>query len=184
VVFTVSVTSNPDATLDSVVAALAVLGITAGNFSSTQVVSVSFGGEADLHQLWAFTLPAPLSKLKDTISSLTSLQQTIAQKNAGLSMTFHVQGTQASPQPCSTPDLVSDARAQAQKLANAAGLSIGPVIGISDAGSSSLTAVAANRIPTPLAGDFSTFLVNTPLFAIAPIPPFNCSLVVQFRMLR
>jgi hypothetical protein len=189
VLFAVFVSSNADATLDSVVAALAGTGITAGNLSSVSgsgralqdgVPGVNLGSPLQ----WTFTLPAPLSKLKDTITSLTTLQQTIAQKNPGLSMTFSVQGTQASPQRCSTSDLIADARAQAQKLANAAGVSVGPIIGVSDAGSSSLTAAAAYRIPTLLTGDFSAFVVNTPLFAIASTLPLNCSLVVQFRMIR
>ena len=181
--FQVNVDSGLDASLDSVVAALSASGITANNLSSERTVGFAFGVAVDWHQLWAFTLLAPLSKLKDTIASLTTLQQSIAQKNAGLKMSFSVQGTQASPQPCSTPDLIADARAQAQRLANAAGVSVGPVITISDAASSSLTAAAAYRIPTQLTGDFSTFLVNTPVFA-TPNLPLNCSLVVQFRLVR
>jgi hypothetical protein len=189
VVFVVTVTSNPDATLDSIIAALAGSGITAGNLSSVNgsgralqdgIPGVNLGSPLQ----WTFTLTAPLSKLKDTIASLTTLQQTIAQKNPGMSMTFSVQGTQASPQQCSTPDLISDARAQAQKLANAAGLSVGPIIGVSDAGSSSLGTPGAFIISAQRSGDFSGLFVSTPVFAIAPIPPFNCSLVVQFRMLR
>ena len=194
VLFSVTVTSGFNAGLDDILAALAGSGITAANLSnvSSQPGILSFNPGPGIITIqpaqsglqWTFTLPVPLSKLKDTIASLTTLQQTIAQKNPGMSMTFSVQGTQASPQQCSTPDLISDARAQAQKLANAAGVSVGPIIGVADAGSSSVTAVAASRIPTPLAGDFSALVVNTPLFAIAPTLPLNCSLVVQFRMQR
>ena len=189
VVFQVSVSSGLDATLDSVVAALAGSGITAGNLSS--VGSAGFSGVAGVPGVnfgsplqWTFTLPVQLSKLKDTLASLTTLQQTIAQKNSSLSMTFSVVGTQASPQQCSTPDLIADARAQAQKLANAAGVSVGPIIGVSDAASSSLGSTAAYFIPTVLFSGLAGSIVSTPLFFIAPTPPLNCSIVVTFAMLR
>ena len=71
------------------------------------------------------------------------LEQTIAQNNSGLTLTFTVEGTQASQshkmqqsQPCSNADLIADATAQAQKLAAAAGLTLGPILRLSNAPSS------------------------------------------------
>jgi hypothetical protein len=191
VLFAVYVVSNADAALDSVVAALAGLGITAANLSSVSgsgravqdgVPGVNLGSPLQ----WIFTLPAPLAKLKDTIASLATLQQTISQKNAGLSMTFSVQGTQASPQPCSTPDLISDARAQAQQLANAAGVTVGPVIGISGPTPSSFPEeiVPILFIPTVFSPSYSLLGSLSATIPQVPIAPTNCSLVVQFRMLR
>ncbi len=76
---------------------------------------------------WSFTLAVPLSKIKDTIATLTTVQQNVAKKNNGFSVSFSLQGAQVSPQAqqsqtCALPDLIADARAQAQKLADAAGM--------------------------------------------------------------
>jgi hypothetical protein len=187
VLFEVDVNSGLDASLDTVVAALAGSGITGSNLSSVYAQTPDLGSRAGIFQPlrldWTFTLSAPLSKLKDTIASLTALQQTIAQKNAGLSMTFGVTGTQASPQQCSTPDLIADARAQAQKLANAAGVNVGPILAVSELASTA-TPTSAVRLGDFSAFDFSAFFINTQVFAIAPGPPSNCSLTVKFGMFR
>jgi hypothetical protein len=187
VLFDVTVVSGLDATLDSVVGALAGSGITAGNLSSVGgsglPLQIGVPGVNLAPPLqWTFTLPVPLSKLKDTLASLTTLQQTITQKNSRLSMSFSVVGTQASPQQCSTPDLIADARAQAQKLADAAGVSVGGILGISEPSSA---VIAANNVPTAALriGDFSAFLLSTPFFVMTPAPP-SCSLVVTFAMIR
>jgi hypothetical protein len=83
VVFAVNVMS--ETSLEAVVAALAGSGITASNLVSVGGFPVTVNGAVFLPLQWTFTLPAPLSKLKDTIASLSALQQTIAQKNAGYS---------------------------------------------------------------------------------------------------
>jgi hypothetical protein len=147
VLFGVTVTSGFNAGLDDVVAALAGSGITAANFSSVSspfTLSIPTGAIAQPVQpmlQWTFTLPVPLSKLKDTSTALTNLQQSIAKKNAGLAMSFSVQGTQVSQQlqqsqPCVVSDLLADARAQAQKLADAAGLTLGQLLALSSSTSS------------------------------------------------
>jgi uncharacterized protein YggE len=195
VVFQVSVSSGLGATLDSVVAALAGSGITASDLSSVAGSGLSVqigvpGVNLAPPLQWTFTLPVPLSKLKDTIASLTTLQQAIAQKNTGLSMTFSVQGTLASPQQCSTLDLIADARTQAQKLANAAGVSAGPIIGVSEPSSA---VIQTNNVPLtrgvvvfdPIGAGLASFLLGAvSVSTLAPTPPLNCSLVVTFAMLR
>ncbi len=178
VLFEVDVNSGLDASLDAVVAALAGSGITSANLSSVGGSGFSLKSGVPTLQ-WTFRSSAPLSKLNDMIASFTTLQQNIAKKNAGLSMAFSVQGTQTSPQQCSTPDLISDARAQAQKLANAAGVSVGPILAVSESGSAGIPAF-------DLIGDFSAtaaFFVGIPTF-FAPTPPSNCSLTVKFAMVR
>jgi hypothetical protein len=190
VVFEVDINSGPDASLDDIIAALAGSGITASNLSSVYVPPFALEGRAGIGpgpQLdWTFRLPAPLSKLTDTITSLTTLQKLVAQKNAGLSMTFGVQGTQTSPQQCSTPDLISDARAQAQQLANAAGVTVGPIIGVSDLSAATIPAGSIYVINAPVIfGSVGTSFALLPaVLTLPPTPPANCSLVVQFRMLR
>lgn len=155
VVFTVDVTSGLDTKLDDVIAALAGSGVTLANFNGT-MPAVAWSGSLPVTTIidWSFTLPVPISQIKATVASLSILQQSIAQKNNGLALSFAIRGTQSSPQvlqsvACSISDLMSDARAQAQKIANATGFTLGYVLSMSS-------------------------------FTTAP----NCFLTVQFQLLR
>jgi uncharacterized protein YggE len=152
-VFTVDVQAALNTGLDDVLGALAGSGITLVNFNGvnggsqltsltnpllTTIPFMAPGPTLD----WSFTLPVAISQIKATAASLTSLQQNIAQKNGGLTLSFRVSGTQVSPQlqqsqTCSVADLVSDARAKAQKLANAAGVTLGNILAMSTSISSS-----------------------------------------------
>jgi hypothetical protein len=170
VVFSVSV-SGPNISLDQAVAALSSSGITAANFAG-----VTGGTNLQSPLQWMFSLAAPLAKIKATVASLTALQQSIAQNNSGMTLSFQVQGSQVSSdsiqsQACAAKGLVADAQTQAQNVAAAAGLAIGPIIAISD-GSSSAAAPTFARV-----GDFS--VGNW----INPTPP-GCYLEVKFKLLR
>jgi uncharacterized protein YggE len=124
----------------------------------------------------------PIAKLASTIGSLTQLQQNLTQNDSGLTLSFTVQGTQASQlsqklqqsQPCSDADLIADATAQGQKLAAAAGLTLGPILRLSNAPSSQPSLVVANF--------FSGFIVPSILFEPAVPPSVTCSLVVKFQL--
>lgn len=132
-----NVTSPLNTSLDDVVAALAGSGITAANFSSLYGVPLflTVAGSTQVTSpgiQWNFQLIVPFSKLKDTLATLTSLQQSLAKKNSGLTMAFSVSGASASSTPgCVLADLIADGKAQAQKLASAAGLSVGSVLAMS-----------------------------------------------------
>ena len=179
VVFALSVSSTSIPSLDQVVTALSGLGITTANLTgvSNNYAPPSFQ--------WNFTLAVPISSLTATIGSLTKLQTTIAQNNSGLTLTFYVNGTEVSQQrqqsqSCSNSDLIADATAQAQKLAGAAGLTLGPILKVSNTPLTQAYATSAIfPVPTLVArsGDFSTLL-----FGYAP-PPLTCSLFVEFRVL-
>ena len=167
-----SVTSGVNAGLDQIVSALAGLGITA-----TNLIGVS--NQVPMTLQWSFTLVVPFSSLTQTIGAVTKLQQTITANNSGLTLAFGINGTQASPQvrhsqSCSTSNLVADATAQAQKLASAAGLSLGPILKLSNA--PSIQPYAVPTIATRV-GDFvsSDFRLGSPL-------PVTCSLVVEFQL--
>jgi Protein of unknown function (DUF541) len=171
--FNVSVISGINANLDDVLGVFQGLGITAANLSSLSsspyyVNATPNDPQASLQ--WSFTLSVPLTKLKDTISTLTTLQQSVAKKNNGFIVTFYLQGTQVSqqtqqPQTCALTDLIADARAQAQKLADAAGLGVGVILAMSSA---TLTATSS--------GGFSGLLAAT---SLSP-----CSLTVKFALQR
>jgi hypothetical protein len=162
--------------LDQVVGALSGLGITGANLN----------GISDSSPLqWGFTLVAPLSKLSTTIGALIKLEQTIGQNNSGLTLTFTIEGTQASQQvqqspSCSDAELIADATAQAQKLAAAAGLTLGPILRVSNLPVAQTYAVpnVVERVGSFVSGDFSAF------FFAAPVPsPVTCSLLVKFQLL-
>ena len=184
VLFGVTVQSGFNTSLDDVVAALQGSGITAANFVGLSLSpSLLYVGMPVTPPTivappmqWIFSLPAPLAKIKDTIAMLTALQQSIAKQNNGLMLSFSVQGTQVSAQaqqshPCAASDLLNDARGQAQKLADAAGLSLGSVLAMSSG-----TSVSGNvGAPISIAAVIS--------FA-PPILPSVCSMTVKFALLR
>ena len=188
VVFSVVVQSGLNASLDDVVGVLKPAGITGVNFVGVSTPDgLIFTGSPALNPLtpllrgmqWVFALPAPLAKIKDAVATLTTLQKNIAQQNNGLILSFAVQGTQVSPQSqqssaCPISDLLADARAQAQKLADAAGLSLGVVLAMSSA--TSIPAGGLVSAPAFVAGiSFST--------VSAPFPSI-CSMTVKFALLR
>jgi uncharacterized protein YggE len=177
--FSLSVTSSAATNLGQLVAALSGVGITAANLAGVgnNTTPPSFQ--------WNFTLPVPLSNLTGTIAALNNLEQTIAQNNTGLILTFTIEGTQVSQtsqqqqqsQSCSDANLIADATAQAQKLAAAAGMVLGPIVKLSNAP----TTAQIYAVPS------LTFLdVNgAASFALsAPAPPSTaaCSLIVQFQL--
>ena len=144
--FAVNVVSGVSVSLADVLAALQGSPITASNFTGIgggigayRVVQLPTVGPAPLPppQIdWGFALSVPISKIKDTFALLAALQKSIAQNNSGLTLSFNLQGTQTSPQAqqsvnCSVTDLLSDARAQAQKIADASVLTLGPILAMS-----------------------------------------------------
>jgi hypothetical protein len=183
IVFGVSVISGLNATFDDVLGALQGSGIALANFTGVttgpyygigvpQPASdpnpVTPAAPAPTLQ-WSFILPVPLSKIKDTIGTLTTVQQNVAKKNNWLTVTFQVQGTQVSAQSqqsqaCALSDLIADARAQAQKLADAAGMGVGVILAMS----------GATYGVTPISVYSSWFSPSGP----------NCTLTVKFALQR
>ena len=138
VVFGVSVTSPLTASQGDVIAALQGSGITATNFSSVYTTQTINGNQLVSVLQWNFTITVPIANLKSTIDTFTGLQMALSKSKNGLSLSFNVQGMQASAQakqaqPCSLSGLISDARAQALKIANAASATLGNIVGLSNA---------------------------------------------------
>lgn len=173
VVFSVRVESGLNTSLDDVLTALAGSGITQANFTGINTSQVVFTGNVQPQSgiEWLFSLPAPLAKIKETVVTLTTLQQNIAKQRKGLAMNFSVQGTQVSPQlqqsqTCSITDLLADARAQAQKLASAAGFTADTILAMSS--------VTETSVPTAIAALSSVLLPSS-------VP---CTLTVKFNLVR
>ena len=174
--FIVSVSSSSGATtLDEAVAALQGIGITQSNLTGVNAASTDSSFATSLlvqgpALQWRFSLPVPLAKVKDTVAMLVALQKSIVQRNNGLTLSFNLQGLQASAKQtqslsCATSDLLADARAKAQKLADAAGVGVGNVLAMS------------GDISTAAAGSAATYYSSNYL-------PSGCSLTVKFALGR
>ena len=151
-VFSVTVGSGVDKSLDDAVAAVSSLGITPANLVSVGVpppgvpppgvpppacVTVTGAPQCPPPNLqWIFQQVVPFSKLKDTTAALAALQKSISQNNSGLTLSFALSGTRLSAQQapnCNLADLVSKARMQAQDIAGAAGFKAGSIVGLTSA---------------------------------------------------
>jgi uncharacterized protein YggE len=165
-IFSVTVQSSLNTGLDDVLAALQGSGITATNLSSvsTQQVTTYSGSisSTSLDLQWVFNLFAPLTNTKGTIATLTTLQQSIANLNNGLTLSFSIIGTQVSQQlaqsqTCSFPALIASATTQAQTLASASGLTLGSITALS----SSVSNVVSNPFASvPSCAITATFSVG------------------------
>lgn len=166
VAFGLSVSSPASVSLNQIVAALSSLNITAANLTG-----VTNSDPSTLQ--WNFSFAVPLSNLAATIDSLTKLQN-----NSGRSMTFNPDGLQVSPQllqsqSCSTSDLIADAKAQALKLAQAVGMTVGPILRLSN-----------ETLPQPPSAPIFEFFGGLANFLLGPAQlPLTCSLTAEFQLL-
>jgi hypothetical protein len=129
VIYGVTVNGPLTATLDNAVAQVRSLGLSASDLSGASV-----GNSSPLTLSWTFNLAVPFAKAKATLDTLTALMSSLPQTNSAWSLSFYVSRTQASSlsQPtCPLPDLLSDAKARAQKLADTAGVGLGTVLSMS-----------------------------------------------------
>src|SRR5215831_3777694 len=126
VVFDIAVSAPPDKTLTDVVGLLTGTGLTAVDLSYVS------GGEA---VEWNFALSSPFSKMKETVATLAATAQRIASQKAGASMKFSVSSQRTSPEAqeaaCPLTTLLSDARREADRVATAAGVRLGRIVGLS-----------------------------------------------------
>ena len=176
-VFGVTVQSGLSTGLSDVLAALQGSGITQANFASVSTSQSAFGVPA---LQWLFSLPVPLSKMKDTVTLLTNLVTSVAQNNSGLTLSFTVQGTHVSAsaaeaQTCSISALLSNAQTQAQNLASAAGLVVGRILAMS-----STTSTVVSNLPPVFAA--SVGFISPSLSSITAAPP--CQLTVKYALFQ
>ena len=174
-VFLVYAVSGPTRNLDEVLAALAGTGITAANLESVR-------SDVEGRLQWSFTLPVLFAKVPSTIATLTGLQDGV--RGVVNNVSFGVQGTQVSEQArqaqsCKEADLISDAQAQAQKLAVAAGYSLGPILWLADGTGGQSAGAPLTVVPVPVFGTVAAILS-----LLQSAPPMNCTAVVKFRLLR
>lgn len=179
-VFLVAVQSPSTTGFEDVLTALQGSGITAANFTGVstlpQLCATVTCGLSPSPLQWSFGVTAPITNTKATVASLTTLQQNIAKANDGLTMSFSLIGTQvsqqlAASQTCSLSNLITSATTQAQNLANAGGVTLGPVIAMAG----STANVASSQQYLPVGPYVSSVLTTGP-------PP--CSITVKFGLTR
>jgi uncharacterized protein YggE len=167
--FSVQVYSGFGASLTDVVNAVSSAGISAGNFTGYGFFN-ALPPNTSLE--WDFNLTAPLSTLGPTLATLSSLQ---AKGSNGLVVSFSFQGTSTSAagQPaCVISDLIGDATVQAQALADAANLRLGPVLAVSDQGGAATPYFILGAVSIR---EFVSFVTT---------PPTTCVATVKFGIVR
>ena len=170
----VQVITNLRATIDQVLGYLQPAKITAADLSS--VFSLPQGASPGLQ--WIFRPTVAISDLPAWMAALRT-----ADLNSLAMISYFVQGTSVSQEAqasgCPYPAVLNDARAQASKLAAAAGLKVGPLVSIADGAYPQTSGVV-----------YAAFLVSA-WFAPAPnllpaiiSPSAGCTLTVQFQLLQ
>jgi len=175
----VLVYSNIDTGLD-LITALPGAGLSAANLSGVNTFNQGLQ--------WSFQVMVPLSKIADTFTALSAAQNSSTAIQNNLALSYGLQGTRFSQElqaahPCALPTLLADAQAQAQRVAAAAGMSVGAVINMSD-GKGSTAATAPTGVY--VLGVISVISPGQPTGNFYP-PPVSptlppCTLVVQFQL--
>jgi hypothetical protein len=195
----IGITSGVNSALDDVTSALEGDGITGATLSGVNTVSgFAFAGNQPQPQPqieWTFTLEVSLSNPGAVLAQLTKAQQTFQTQNSGLSLNFAVEGVSSSGTfSCTSPQnlavaALTQAQNQAQEIAAAAGVHVGPVLSLNfvtagpSAASPNLIAVPA---PLPASG-FSwastTTTVATTIFGGSLFPQTAvCEMTAQFQL--
>ncbi|HTM48498.1 MAG TPA: SIMPL domain-containing protein [Bryobacteraceae bacterium] len=135
--FSVVVLADQDTTLEQVLQVVKAAGITANNLGG--VGSSQFGPSPNQSRLvYQFTLTTPLGKFKDTVDGFTSVRRSLLANSSNMELQTNVvaitpaEASREQARLQATPDLIADARKKADVLAKAAGLTLGPIVGISD----------------------------------------------------
>jgi hypothetical protein len=163
----VDVNTGVNTGLDEVITTLKSAGINSAIFSDLR----SDADPPALH--WLFDISVPISEIKSTIARLT-----------GLKITFYLLGLQISQQmrdaqPCSMSNLMASAQVQAKKMADAAELTVGDALALSDENSltTSYGFVSVQKF-TQGFNQVSGVLLSQPVIGS------NCFMTVKFKLLR
>ena len=170
----VTITAGVDKTLDDVLAVLTSAKI---GLSELNMMYTSSGSEPEFE--WIFSTAVKLSDLNRILAVLSSARSKLA-AGGGLRMDYQVSTVFASQQAtatqqCSYGALLSDAQNQAQKLAAAAGVPLGPVLVLVD---QTQTAVLGESAAPGAAGQ--PYLVAA-WFSTPRASP-DCNLTVRFKL--
>jgi hypothetical protein len=136
VAVTLDVRSPLSASLADVTSALSRAGLAGATLTGVTTDSAfQVPPNAQRYFQWTFTQTVPLSKLAEALKLTANAQQTIAgAAGRGLDLAYRIDGVRPAPQTvasCRQADLIADAKTQAQRIANAAGVSLGSIVSIS-----------------------------------------------------
>jgi len=136
---------------------------------------------------WDFAYSIPVTKVNDVLIALVRVRT-----NSAMEMGFAISRTDMSPKLqaskiCPYPTLASYARRQAETMPQAAGVSVGPVLALSDATTGRPTMVVPEF---SFAADPSVLKIatggikvgNSAYWVIGVPPPPTCALKVQYKL--
>ncbi|MBV9744390.1 MAG: SIMPL domain-containing protein [Acidobacteriia bacterium] len=178
----ISVTSGVSATLDTITGALSTAGITGFTFDGVNTYSVTQpSGTQQATLRWTFAETIAFTNLKTTLSQLSAAAKNFGGQNSGLGLAFQAGGVSISQTPaCPEAGLIADAKAQAQKVAAAAGVTAGPVISLNMANAGGSYSPAYGESFSFISGVFTTGLIfPAPISISTP----SCTLTARFQLL-
>lgn len=132
--FTLTVFTKTTAGFDEVLAAVASLGITAQDFLNVDTGYSYLDDDEGLN--YSFSLTTPFDKMKDTMTLLDAKRRSLTAER-GMNLTYSLDGVSATKTSTDQardrlfPELMADARRQAELMATAAGVRVGAVAGLS-----------------------------------------------------
>lgn len=146
VTFNLALLTDQDASLEQVLQAVKDSGIATKDL--TGIGTQQFGPNANqIRLVYQFALTVPFSKLKDTLDKFAAVRRSLVASGSSMELQNYfmtIAATGASREQArqkSIPDLIEDARKNGEFLANAAGVSLGPILGITDSSAIGGTAV-------------------------------------------
>jgi hypothetical protein len=197
-VLNVSLYLSANSTLEDALKALQGTGIAATDLTG---LSASSSLVQPLN-LWLFARIVSPASLADGIAALQKIRAALEVAKNGQDLVFSVSSQTSkqllAAQSCPRDVLLADARARAATWANAAGVNLGPVLGVSNESSSQAGGGAviadfnlAVLTLTPMSGISvpGTVLAAPTLISLSGFLPVTrvtptCSLTVQFRLIR
>lgn len=173
VAVSMTVMTDPDATIDTALALLQGTNVTAADLSN---VGTTFGSRSTPQLQWVFSRTVSISDMTGLITAVKPGDNvSVIVSGAGSS------AAAGTAQQCPYPALINDARAQAAKLASAAGVTVGQIVSISQGSALAAIPTFASRV-----GDFQSVLGIASFLVANPFPatfgPTTCSLTVQFNL--
>jgi uncharacterized protein YggE len=182
----VNVTSSVNTALADVLTALQSTNITSANLTAVGTSTTGSGSASGNNEAWywTFTVTVPLSGLKAILASLAMVQQSLPAAQNPMTVAYFLQGASFSPQllasnPCPYTAVFSDAQTQAKNVAAAAGVTLGPVVALSDgSGITTQPAVEYGVLEAVSLASGAYFVEGQPAAPAAP----SCTMVVKFKL--
>jgi hypothetical protein len=135
VVFSVAVQADPDSTLTQVVEAIKDLGVTAKNLSG--IGSYQTGPlPTQVRLVYNFAVSTPFARYKEMQDRIANLRRTLLSEGSTFDVMMNgvqvsaSEGARLAARQRLLPELIEDARRRGAEVAQAAGVSLGPILGM------------------------------------------------------